>query len=61
MTCTLVAPQWRISSNAWSPRSDAAAPAIQATILAYLVVSVFAIVPYVVWRRRAGVRPGHVG
>jgi BASS family bile acid:Na+ symporter len=40
---------------------NAAAPAIQATILAYLVVSVFAIVPYVVWRRRAGAQARHAG
>ncbi|MBX3024988.1 hypothetical protein KF840_08775 [bacterium] len=32
-----------------------AAPAVKATILAYLAVSVFAIVPYVMWVRR---RPG---
>jgi predicted Na+-dependent transporter len=33
---------------------NAAPPQITATILAYLVVSVIAIVPYVAWRRRAG-------
>ncbi|MCC6608967.1 MAG: hypothetical protein IT515_04725 [Burkholderiales bacterium] len=31
-----------------------ASPAVKATVLAYLVVSVFAILPYVAWRRRAG-------
>lgn len=35
---------------------NAAPPAISATILAYLVVSMFAIVPYALWRRRAGTR-----
>lgn len=34
-----------------------APPAVTATILAYLVVAVFGIVPYVFWRRRAE-RPG---
>jgi len=32
---------------------NAAPPQINATILAYLLVSVFAIVPYIVWRHRA--------
>ncbi|HTO50362.1 MAG TPA: hypothetical protein VML91_22200 [Burkholderiales bacterium] len=40
---------------------NAAAPEIKATVLAYLVVSVFAIVPYVVWRRHAGGRIGSSG
>jgi BASS family bile acid:Na+ symporter len=31
-----------------------AAPAIVATVLAYFVLSAFAIIPYVFWRRRAG-------
>jgi BASS family bile acid:Na+ symporter len=31
-----------------------APPAVKATVLAYLAVSVFAIVPYVVWRRHVG-------
>lgn len=30
-----------------------APPEIQATVLAYLIISVFSIVPYVAWRRRA--------
>lgn len=34
-----------------------APPPVTAAVLAYLVVSVFAIVPYVAWRRRAGARP----
>jgi BASS family bile acid:Na+ symporter len=38
---------------------NAAAPAVKATVLAYLAVSVFAIVPYVVWRRLAGARATH--
>jgi bile acid:Na+ symporter, BASS family len=38
---------------------NSAAPAVKATVLAYLVVSVFAIVPYVVWRRLAGTRATH--
>jgi BASS family bile acid:Na+ symporter len=38
---------------------NAAHPAIKATVLAYLVISVFAIVPYVVWRRRAGAKATH--
>lgn len=33
-----------------------APPEVNAAILAYLLVSVFAIVPYVAWRRRAGAR-----
>jgi BASS family bile acid:Na+ symporter len=40
---------------------NAAHPAIKATVLAYLVVSVFAIVPYVVWRRRVGAKTPHPG
>ena len=32
---------------------NAASPAITATVLAYLVISALAVVPYVVWRRRA--------
>ena len=35
---------------------NAAPPAISAAILAYLVVSVLAIVPYAAWRSRAGTR-----
>jgi hypothetical protein len=31
-----------------------AAPQVEATVLAYLAISVFALVPYVVWRRRIG-------
>jgi bile acid:Na+ symporter, BASS family len=33
-----------------------APPQIEATVLAYLAISVFALVPYVVWRRRVGAR-----
>jgi BASS family bile acid:Na+ symporter len=33
-----------------------AAPQVEATVLAYLAISVFALVPYVVWRRRLGAR-----
>ena len=33
-----------------------AAPQVEATILAYLAISVFALVPYVFWRRRVGAR-----
>ena len=40
---------------------NAAAPAIKATVMAYLVVSVFAIVPYIAWRTRAGPRPPESG
>jgi predicted Na+-dependent transporter len=40
---------------------NAAPDAIKATVLAYLVVSVFAIVPYVMWRRHAGARTSHAG
>jgi len=36
-----------------------APPAVTATILAYLVIAVFGIVPYVVWRRRAESRTPH--
>jgi BASS family bile acid:Na+ symporter len=36
---------------------NAAPPAINATILAYLVVSAFTVLAYVVWRRRANPRP----
>jgi BASS family bile acid:Na+ symporter len=32
---------------------DAAAPAIKATVLAYVVISAFTLIPYVIWRRRA--------
>ncbi|MCL4798092.1 MAG: hypothetical protein KJ025_00790 [Burkholderiales bacterium] len=32
---------------------NSAPPAVKTTVLAYLVISVFAIVPYVVWRRHA--------
>jgi BASS family bile acid:Na+ symporter len=35
---------------------NAAPPAISATILAYLAVSVLVIAPYALWRRRAGAR-----
>jgi len=35
---------------------NAAPPAVNAAILAYLVVSVLAIAPYVAWRSRAGER-----
>jgi BASS family bile acid:Na+ symporter len=35
---------------------NSAPPAVNAAILAYLLVSVFAILPYVAWRRRAGAR-----
>jgi bile acid:Na+ symporter, BASS family len=40
---------------------NAAPPAINAAILAYLVVSVLAIVPYVAWRTRAGARAPRAG
>jgi BASS family bile acid:Na+ symporter len=40
---------------------NAAPPAINAAILAYLVVSVLAIVPYVAWRSRAGARAPRAG
>ena len=40
---------------------NAAPPEIKATILAYLVVSVIAVVPYVAWWRRAGARSAHAG
>jgi hypothetical protein len=40
---------------------NAAPPGVNAAILAYLVVSVLAIVPYVVWRRRAGARLSQAG
>ena len=40
---------------------NAAPDAITATVLAYLVISVFTIVPYVLWRRRAGTRMRHSG
>ena len=33
-----------------------AAPQVAATVFAYLAISVFALVPYVVWRRRIGAR-----
>jgi hypothetical protein len=39
---------------------NAAPNEITATVLAYLVVSVFTIVPYVVWRRRADHRTPNV-
>lgn len=32
---------------------NAAAPAIKATVLAYVVISAFTLIPYVIWRRRA--------
>ena len=38
-----------------------APPPVTAAVLAYLVVSVFAIVPYVFWRRRAGARTPRSG
>ena len=34
---------------------NAASPAINATVLAYLVVSALAVIPYIIWRRRATV------
>jgi BASS family bile acid:Na+ symporter len=40
---------------------NAAPPAINAAILAYLVVSVLAIVPYAAWRSRAGARAPRAG
>jgi BASS family bile acid:Na+ symporter len=40
---------------------NAAHPAIKATVLTYLVISVFAILPYVIWRRRAGAKTPHAG
>jgi BASS family bile acid:Na+ symporter len=40
---------------------NAAPPAINAAILAYLVVSVLAIVPYVAWRSRVGARTPRAG
>jgi BASS family bile acid:Na+ symporter len=40
---------------------NAAPDAIKATVLAYLVVSVLAIVPYVAWRRRGGARIADAG
>jgi BASS family bile acid:Na+ symporter len=36
---------------------NAAAPAINATVLAYLVVSALTVLPYVLWRRRAATAP----
>jgi BASS family bile acid:Na+ symporter len=36
---------------------NGAPPAISATILAYLVVSAFTVIAYVIWRRRAAPRP----
>lgn len=36
-----------------------APPEITATVLAYLIISVFSIVPYVAWRRRACYAPGN--
>ena len=36
--------------------ANSAPPAVKATVLAYLVVSVLVIVPYIAWRRRAGPR-----
>ncbi len=38
-----------------------APPEIQATVLAYLIISVFSIVPYVAWRRRASHDHARVG
>src|SRR5262245_20067974 len=38
-----------------------APPQITATVLAYLVVSVFAVVPYIAWRRRADKPMAHLG
>ena len=35
---------------------NAASPAINATVLAYLVVSALTVIPYVIWRRRAASR-----
>jgi BASS family bile acid:Na+ symporter len=40
---------------------NSASDAIQGTVLAYLVISVFTIVPYVAWRRRAGAHVAHTG
>ena len=36
---------------------NAASPAINATVLAYLVVSALTVLPYVLWRRRAATAP----
>ncbi len=35
---------------------NAASPAITATVLAYLLISALAVIPYVIWRRRATTR-----
>src|SRR5207249_262914 len=35
---------------------EAASPAINATVLAYLVVSALTVIPYAIWRRRAASR-----
>ncbi len=40
---------------------NAAPPAVTVTVLAYLVISVFAIVPYVAWRRYSGTRIPRAG
>lgn len=40
---------------------NAAPPTITAVVLAYLVVSVFVIVPYILWRRRSGAQMPHAG
>jgi hypothetical protein len=40
---------------------NAALPTVNAAILAYLVVSVLAIVPYVAWRSRVGARASRAG
>ena len=40
---------------------NAAPPGVKAAVVAYLVVSVLVVVPYVAWRQRAGARPPHAG
>ena len=40
---------------------NAAPPGVKATVVAYLVVSVLVVVPYVAWRQRAGARPPRTG
>ena len=40
---------------------NAAQPGVNAAILAYLVVSVLVVVPYVAWCRRTGARSAHAG
>ena len=40
------------------PTASTEQPAVMATVLAYLVISAFTVLPYVFWRRRVAARQG---